>query len=406
MGGVTVARPRPWPDIAVAAGFFLLFGVPTLIAGPSTVIGIGHAEFGLSEVSAGQYAVVIAAVFGMPLATVWRASRPVASVATVYALALVHFVVAPTVLGIDMVIFLALYSVTVHGPRWAERVALAGALIGALLASFAAINSINPFPLMFTFGICATFVVVAWGAGLLRRGQVARRESLRERAERLEVERGQRAGLATAAERTRIAREMHDVVAHSLSIMIAQADGGRYAAAADPAAAERALETIAETGRAALADTRRILGILRDDSAVQVLTPPPSGDGLETLFEHVRQAGVPVSQVEVGVPVGLPPGTSAALYRIVQESLTNVLKHGGPGVRATVMVEWKPGTARVVITDNGRGAASLSDGRGHGLVGMRERAAMLGGSLTAGPGPSGGFRVEAQIPTGTAGPAS
>lgn len=398
-----MARPRRWPDIAVAAGFFLLFGVPTLFAGPSTVADLGPARFGLFGTTTMQYAVIVIAVCVMPLAAVWRASHPVGAAVTIYLLALCHFVVAPTVLPVDMVIFLALYSVTVHGPRWAERVALAGALIGALLAVLAALRDIDLFPLLFTYGLSAALVVLAWGAGLLRRSQAARRESLRERAERLELERGQQAGLAAAAERTRIAREMHDVVAHSLSIMIAQADGGRYAAAANPVMAERALETIAETGRAALADTRRILGILRDDSAAAVFTPPPSGDGLASLFEHIREAGVPVSYVEVGTPVGLPAGTSAALYRIVQESLTNVLKHGGPEVRATVMIQWKPGTAHLIVTDNGRGAASLSDGRGHGLVGMRERAVMLGGSLTAGPGPGGGFRVEAHIPTGLVG---
>lgn len=399
-----MARPRLWADIGTAVALFVLFGLPTALSGLPTAALVGSGTAGIfGAVSAAANPIVLVAAVGMPVASVWRASHPVGAAVAVYVLALAHFAVTPAVLPIDLVVFLALYSVTVHGPRWAERTALAGALAGAVLAVLATVGgayrSAHLVEVFFALGVGAALVILAWGAGLLRRSQAVRRANLKEQAEQLERERDQQAGLAAAAERTRIAREMHDVVAHSLTIMIAQADGGRYAAAVDHVAAERALETIAETGRAALADTRRILGIFRDDDAAQILTPPPSGDWLASLFEHIREAGVPVSHVEVGTAVGLRPGTSAALYRIVQESLTNVLKHGGPGARATVMIEWKPGTAHVVISDNGRGAASISDGGGHGLVGMRERAIMLGGSLTAGPGPGGGFRVEAHIPT-------
>lgn len=403
-GRLPVAQPRLWPDIGTAAAFLVFLGVPTLVAGSPSASGLDPQLFNAQGTDSVAAAFIVAAAVGMPLALVWRACRPVTSTAIIYSLALTHFAMVPSLLPIDLAIFLALYSVTVHGPRWAERVALIGGLIGALLAVLAGRGNVSRLTdlvaLLFACGVGAALVVLAWGAGLLRRSQAERRDTLRERAERLERERNQQAWLAAAAERTRIAREMHDVIAHSLSIIIAQADGGRYAASSDPAAAGLALETIAETGRAALSDTRRILGILRDDETSHALAPAPSSEELDSLFAHIRRAGVPVSQVEMGKPVGLPPGTSAALYRIVQESLTNVLKHGGPDVLATVMIEWKPGTIRVVVSDNGRGAASLSDGRGNGLIGMRERAAMLGGALTAGPGPSGGFRVEASLPTG------
>lgn len=411
------ARPRPWADIAVAAAFFLLVGVFTAVID----VGWNRGIFGAGTIVVdpitgtiieARKLVVVLAGLGMPIAAIWRASHPVPSAVTIYALALLHFLVLPTVLPVDLVIFLSLYSTTVHGPRWAERTALAGGLAGALMLTMVAAigaSSIDRLPtLAVGFVLGAALVLLAWGAGLLRRSQAAHRESLKERAARLERERDQQSELATAAERTRIAREMHDIVAHSLSVVIAQADGGRYAAAADPPAATRALETIAETGRAALADMRRILGVLRSDgNGAEPLAPQPSTVDLESLFSHLRATGVPVSHVQMGTPVGLPPGTSAALFRITQESLTNVLKHGGPGVKATVLTDWRPGEVRLVISDDGRGAASTADAGGndgirggHGLVGMRERAVMLGGSLAAGPGPSGGFRVEARIPIG------
>src|SRR5690606_14187791 len=144
---------------------------------------------------------------------------------------------------------------------------------------------------------------------------------------------------ATQAERTRIAREMHDIVAHSLSVVIAQADGGRYAAKTSPEAAEHALLTISETGRAALADMRRILGVLRTDGHdANDLVPQPADTDVATLVTSMKDT-LPVSLIEMGTPRALPPGTGATIYRIAQESLTNILKHGGPEVKATVLMQ-------------------------------------------------------------------
>jgi len=240
-----------------------------------------------------------------------------------------------------------------------------------------------------------------------------------DRARRLETERDQQAQIATAAERTRIAREMHDIVAHSLSVIIAQADGGRYAAEAAPEAAVRSLTTIGETGRAALADMRRLLGVLRPPGppttthphpspavVVAATGPPPPGDlvpqpavaDLERLVDQVRASGCRISLVRLGTPRTLPPGTGLTLFRICQESLTNVLKHAGPAATATVLLQWAPDAVVLEVADDGRGAAAPSDGGGQGLVGMRERAVMLGGTIAVGPRPGGGYRVRVQIP--------
>lgn len=342
----------------------------------------------------------------------WQRRNPVASVVLVYAAGLAHVVAgAATFLPTDLAVLVALYSVTLHGPRWAHRTAIASALVGSLLLASVMVMQVfgvtgaadAAASLVAIWAFCSVCALATWAFGLMRR---ARRETigaLRDRAERLEVERDQQTRIATAAERTRIAREMHDIVAHSLSVIIAQADGGRYAAAADPDAATRALSTVSETGRAALADMRRLLGVLREPDgspgdAAAPFTPQPAAEDLETLVEQVRASGVRASLVRMGTPRPLPPGVGLAVYRICQEALTNVLKHAGPDPTVTVLVQWQPAGLALEVTDDGRGAAADSDGAGHGLVGMRERVAMIGGRFAAGPRPGGGFRVRAEVP--------
>ncbi|HQY32949.1 histidine kinase [Actinotalea sp.] len=359
-----------------------------------------------------------------PLA--WRRVRPAASAAAVFSVALAHLLVGQYLLvPVDLVVLVALYSVTVHGPPWAYRTALGGALagaglLGALLLADSGLSS--PEGALFSTVAVALTSVSAFAVGLVRRSRRETIDALVDRARRLEVERDQQAQIATSAERTRIAREMHDIVAHSLSVIIAQADGGRYAAQAEPEAAVRSLTTIAETGRAALADMRRLLGVLRppepagaprgqDRPAAPATTPglagpPPPPDLLpqpavadvEHLVAQVRASGLAVSLVRTGTPRTLPPGTGLTLYRICQEGLTNVLKHGGPGARATVLLGWAPSAVVLEVSDDGRGAAAASDGAGLGVLGMRERAAMLGGTIAVGPRPGGGYRVRVQIP--------
>lgn len=377
----------------------------------------------------------LAAALVTPLA--WRRVRPELSAALVYAAGLVQLALGiPLLLPADVAVLLALYSVTVHGSRWAYRLALWGCLAGTTVVAWSDGGGAGgaAFVSVFLWSITGS----VWAFGLVRRSRRETLEALVDRAERLERERDQQAVIGAAAERARIAREMHDIVAHSLSVMIAQADGGRYAAAADPGAATRALGTIAETGRAALTDMRRLLGVLRADDAAAVdpgrlpavrpgaadphgvpaapgttaaaavpTAPQPAADDVEGLVTQLRASGLRVSLVRLGTSRQLPPGAGLTIYRIAQESLTNVLKHAGPDPTVTVLLQWRPATVAVEVSDDGRGAAAGGDGLGQGLRGMRERAAMFGGTVTAGPRPGGGFRVRAELPTpdarGTAG---
>ncbi|WP_448072889.1 sensor histidine kinase [Georgenia yuyongxinii] len=391
-------RRRATVDSLIALGLVLLIGAPTAYA----VLTSGYGT---------RTPVTAAVAVAMPAALAWRRTHPVAAAVTIYASGLVHVLVdvatftggALLIVPTDVLVLVALYSVTVYGPRWARRAALAGALLGALLlavvlaAGFGGSGVWNF--LLVLVGVSGA-ILATWGLAQFRRGRLEHIQSLVERARRLEVERDQHARLATAAERTRIAREMHDVVGHTLSVVIAQADGGRYAARTDPDAAQRALTTIAEMGRDALADIRRILGVLRDGDAAETtaLLPQPVDADLDALVEHVRSSGAAVSMVRVGTARPLPPGAGLTIYRICQEALTNALKHAGPGARITVLLQWQPGSLLLQVDDDGRGAAARGDGHGQGLVGMRERAALFGGSVQVGPRPGGGFRVRAQLP--------
>ncbi|MGC4174839.1 sensor histidine kinase [Demequina sp.] len=209
------------------------------------------------------------------------------------------------------------------------------------------------------------------------------------------------AELAAAAERARIAREMHDVVAHTLSVVVAQADGGRFAAKTDPEAAQRTLDTIAEVSRSALTEMRALLGILRDGDGVAAMGPQPSLDDIPVLVSAMREGGLNVSFVTTGTPRPLPIGAGLTLYRVAQEALTNVLKHAGPSPTAYVQLTWEDAGVALTVSDDGRGAAARGDGSGTGITGMHERVALFGGTLSAGPRAGGGFVVKARLPLGT-----
>lgn len=414
-GGEPGGRSLPSRPGLADIGFTALLLL--LMVGPVVLLGAGN-----SSSVGGLVVLVLGFALVIPLA--WRRSHPAVSAATVYTAGLVQVVVDPTLQQpASVAVLVALYSVTAYGPRWAARVGLGGGIAGVLLLAALAVRG-DPVDALLAAAMItvtgAALVLSAWALGAARRSRLAALAALRERAVRLEVERDQQVQLATAAERARIAREMHDIVAHSLSVVIAQADGGRYAAATDPAAAERSLTTIAETGRAALADMRRLLGVLRTDvdpsrdaragndagngvrngtgTAVADLVPQPDAAQIDTLVEQVRASGMRVSLVRVGTPRPLPPGIGVNAHRICQEALTNVLKHAGPDPAVTVVERWAPDRLVLEISDDGRGAAAEDDGGGHGLVGMRERAALFGGTLRAGPRPGGGFAVHAEIP--------
>lgn len=243
-------------------------------------------------------------------------------------------------------------------------------------------------------------LVVAWlWGGVVRTRQAYLQEAL-DRASRLESERDALARLAVVEERGRIARDLHDVVAHSLSVVVLQADGARHVLESDPARAAVALEAIGRTGREATAEMRRLLGVLRSPEAASEAARAPQPDlaQLDTLVGQVRSSGLPVTLTVRGDLSGVPAGAGLSAYRIVQEALTNTVKHGGPGVSAVVSAEVRPDGLVVSVVDDGRGAAAADDGAGLGLLGMRERAAAVGGEVTAGPQAGGGFRVTARLP--------
>lgn len=277
--------------------------------------------------------------------------------------------------------FLADYDGVAYGPNWP------GILFTATLSA----------------GFCAAVVLAAWLLGDLAGRRRQERESIAEKNRLLERERDQEARLAADAERMRIAREMHDVVSHSMSVMIAQADGGRYVLHGDPGRAARAFETIGETGREALTELRRMLGVLRETDELQT-RPAPGVADLPDLIDDFRASGLPVQLhiAEHMVPE-FSEAVGLAVYRIVQEALTNTLKHGGRGAEATVGIHRDSSQHLVVeIRDTGRGAQAEGDGSGSGVLGMAERVKLYGGSLVARPRDDGssasGFLVVARFP--------
>ncbi len=235
-----------------------------------------------------------------------------------------------------------------------------------------------------------------WGAGLAIRLRREREQSLTLRTVELERDRDERARIAVAEERARIARELHDVVAHAISVVVVQARGGRKVLDSNAAASRTAFDSIERTGEQALGEMRRLLGMLRDDDEEQTRAPQPSLARVEALAEEMRASGLPVELDVEGVPNGIPPGIDVSGYRIVQEALTNVLKHAGPAV-AHVGVRYAAHEVEITVTDDGRGGLTGS-GTGNGLLGIRERVAVVGGELDAGPKPDGGFAVHARLP--------
>lgn len=258
-------------------------------------------------------------------------------------------------------------------------------------------------------GVIAQFAAF-WAIGVaLRSRRAATDARVREADERAEVER-QSAARVLAEERLRIAQELHDVVAHSMSVIAVQAGVGAHVLDERPEQARTALEAISATSRGTLTELRRLLGVLRDSEGVRSHAPAPGLSDLPTLVDDVRTAGVPATlHVEGHNPGIVHAGVELSAYRIVQEALTNVIKHAGKPTRVDVTVRYAPYALAVEVVDDGRGVAAHSrngdpgvEGSGHGLIGMRERVEVWGGELTVGPAPGGGYRVKAQLPYGDA----
>ncbi len=237
--------------------------------------------------------------------------------------------------------------------------------------------------------------VTAAVVGRNRRTRRAYLQALQDRAERAERERDAQARIAVVEERARIARELHDVVAHNLSVMTALADGAGFAPGTDQA--RRAVAQIATTGRQALTEMHRLVGVLRTDDDAPDRAPAPGLGDLAAVVEQVRAAGLPTALTVTGRPAPLATGAQLAVHRLVQEALTNTLRHARGARSATVRLDWRPDELAVEVTDDGEPAAA-PDRPGHGLVGMRERVAAWDGRVDAGPRPGGGWRVAAVLP--------
>jgi signal transduction histidine kinase len=238
-----------------------------------------------------------------------------------------------------------------------------------------------------------------WATGVVIRVRQDREMTLMARTRELERDQAEQARRAVAAERARIARELHDVVSHAIAVTVLQARGARRQLDTSPGDARRALDAIEQTNTAALSDMRRLLAVLRDTEGDddQDRQPQPGLTRLDDLVQHLRESGVPVTVELVGDQREVPPGVDLSAYRIVQEALTNVMKHAGDEASATVTVEYQRDALAVRVLDTGSGPTEVY-GKGSGLIGIRERVAVVGGEVQTGPGPDGGFEIRARLP--------
>ncbi|MGP3443400.1 sensor histidine kinase [Micrococcus sp. TCR-5] len=421
--------------MAAAALFTVLVALPWIALGPMVA----------PDPQGRQTAVSLLAGAGMVLPWAVRRVRPVASAAVVTAAAVLHLLAGPEFSLSLLMVPLTVYNLAANAPRSISVAGLLTGLVGGVAngvkvwlfpAQFVTPDGLTvrspaePLAMVIMAIGCGLMVLTAWAFGDVVRNRRLTVRALEDRAHRLEVQSRQERELAAADERSHIAREMHDIVAHSLQVIISQADGARYAAAAKPALAVTALETIGQTGRSALADMRQLLGVLRetgetvagvpgvtdDDARRPAADASPDGRGarlppgrrpqprladLPALVETMRLSGLEVSLLETGTPRrALPAGGELAAYRIVQEALTNTLRHGGPDADAFATLAWTARGLDLQIDDDGCGAAAdpATRGSGQGLRGAAERAALFGGTLETGPRVGTGYRVSAHLP--------
>jgi signal transduction histidine kinase len=334
---------------------------------------------------------------------IWRRTHPELVYFGISALAVLQWFAGIPLMAGNVALLVALYAISVYGEIRYSRIALAVGGLGVLMATARYYGSSGWRQQITMMVALGALVFGVWAIGERRRTRALYVAQLEERAAQLERDRDRESKLAVSNERTRIAREIHDVVAHGLSIMIVQADGGLYAADASPEQAKKALATIGDTGRASLTEMRKMLGLLKQDAQSELdpnqPRPQPGVSSLPELIENVRQAGLPVDYQVTGQPRDLPALLGLTAYRIVQEGLTNALKHAGPGARTSVRLDFGREMLTVAVSDDGRGAGVAPSGDpGHGLVGMRQRALISGGTVSAGPKAGGGYEVVARLP--------
>ncbi|XVQ06314.1 sensor histidine kinase [Spirillospora sp. CA-255316] len=377
-----------WPRAADAVLALLVFLATVFVRdGPGDALSIrpiGDVPIGAVPV----FAVAAAALY-------WRRRAPLAVVGVaVGAWAVTLFgVVDKDLTGV--VTLVALYSAGRYSTE--DRWARAGVAAAIVVVNIEGLTDPAPWQDAVVFGSIAMFGT--WYVG-------RRLRSRTERAARALREQAAEARRIVVEERTRIARELHDVVAHRVSLMTVQAGAARAVASEDLDGALRAMEAVEEAGRQALGELRHLLGVLRPEAELDGLGPQPGLADLPGLVERIRGAGVEVSLSLDGASAGLPARVDLFAYRIVQEALTNVLKHAGPGASTEVRLGTDRNGIVIEVLDDGHGAAAVSGSGavqgtgGHGIIGMRERALLLGGTLDTRPRPDGGFRVVARLPTG------
>ncbi|MGW6025138.1 sensor histidine kinase [Streptomyces sp. NPDC055214] len=393
----TFDRRRPLVWNALLTGFFLLV---------SLVDVVGDGWRNIAENTDVPTWLLYAITFTVTVPLLWRRTHPLA----VYAVMLAATVVnnwSGAVLQSSLNMLIVVFNIAIRLPMrtlaWAYGLIVVPPVIGHLRHPHGSWDQ-EVVPTMMSFAIVALM-------GLAVRTRQEYTASLVQRAKQLEVERDQQAQLATNAERTRIAREMHDIIGHNLSVITTLADGGSYAAAKSPERAAQALTAIGTTSRQALTELRRLLDVLREDAPeagpeAAALAPQPALTDLDHLIAGVRAAGLPVHSTVRGRPDALPAGRQLTVYRVVQEALTNTLKHGGPEATAYVEVVYGDDGVRATVTDTGAGSPtgtltpSPGDSPGRGLTGMRERTALYDGTLEAGPlrQPAGGWQVRLHLP--------
>jgi signal transduction histidine kinase len=379
-------RRHPFAADAVLAVVLLVLALPTAVS-----------EAALEERyrDPNALAFLFAVLQTAPLA--WRRRAPVAVLALSSA-----GLAANTALGFQPTLGLlgplvAVYTVAAAYPRppLAVRAIVASVLV-VVASPFLHEGRLRPDE----FTLALVLFGVPWLVGQRYYRSRAFRAALEERAARAERESALAAQQAIADERARIARELHDVVAHAISVVIVQAGAARRVLKTSPERADEAIGSIQTVGRQALAEMRRLLEVLRRDHELEVLGPQPGVDRLDALVQQVEAAGLRVDVVIEGEARPLPASIDLSVYRIVQEALTNTLKHAGPA-RARVRLRYAGDRLQVTVSDDGRrGAAGRGNGRrsGHGLLGMRERVLLLGGEVSTGPGSSGGYEVHVELP--------
>jgi signal transduction histidine kinase len=377
-------RRHLMPPKVVDIWLAILIALPALPAVVRHRHGLGGNEFA-------WWALLIDLGLAIPL--IWRRRAPAVVFGIIAAVAFVQWLTGERIFAV-VALLVAFYTVA---SRESRRLTVAAAIVlevGALLASVRWAGEGHDLVL---FVLLSGMVTAAGVIGTHIRTRRDYLMALEERAARLEVERDQQARLAVAAERARIARDMHDVVAHNLSVMIALADGASFTADADPGRAATAMSQVSATGRQALTEMRRLLGVLRDDQPA-TLQPQPGVADLDRLMAQVRLTGLRGELVSEGDVCELQPGLQLTVYRLVQEALTNTLKHAVDAEFVTVRLRYLRSTLEVEVVDDGAvRERPVADTAGHGITGMRERAAVYGGTVEAGPCAGRGWRVRASF---------